>query len=243
MTAIIILTGLLGCSEKTQDTSQAAQSICTEPAELACFDSVILDLSLQDDAVSEGSVETTEEGDDFVTLVDASAGGFNNATSNPWVYLKFEDSGATKVSIDDETALESMDWDMSLRRFMIRLNGGDSGPSCVSATTLLEQSYEDLSSAPAGLTYFADAFYTSDCTLINDSSGLPGSPQLSLGSWWEYPGCVKTTNYPHLIQLADGRIIKLRVEQYYGSGQDDCNSNGSPGSDSGQIVLRWRYLP
>ena len=243
MTAILIFTGLLGCSEKTQDTSESTQPMCTEPAELACFDSVILDLSLQDDAVSEGSVETTKEDADFVTLVDASAGGFNNSTSNPWVYLKFEDTGATKVSIDDETALESMNWDMSLRRFMIRLNGGDSGPSCVSATTLLEQSYEDLSSAPTGLTYFVDEFYTSDCTLINDSSGLPGSPQLSLGSWWEYPGCVKTTNYPHLIQLADGRIIKLRVEQYYGSGQDDCNSTNSPGSDSGQIVLRWRFLP
>lgn len=238
-----MLTGLLGCSEKTQDTSETAEAMCTEAAELACFDSVILDLSLQDDAVSDGSVETSTEGDDFVTLVDASAGGYNNASSNPWVYIKFEDSGATKVSIDDETALESMDWDMSLRRFMIRLNGGDSGPSCVSSTTLLEQSYEDLSAAPEGLTYFVDEFYTSDCTLINDSSGLPGSPQLSLGSWWEYPGCVKTTNYPHLIQLADGRIVKLRVEHYYGTGQDDCNTTNSPGSDSGQIVLRWRFLP
>ena len=243
MTAILLFSGLFGCSDKTQDTSENTQAVCNEPAELTCFDSVILDLSLQDDAVSDGGVETTSEGEDFVTQVDASAGGYNNATSNPWVYIKFEDSGATKVSIDDESALESMDWDMSLRRFMIRLNGGDSGPSCVSSTTLLEQSYEDLSAVPEGLTYFVDEFYTSDCTLINDSSGLPGSPQLSLGSWWEYPGCVKTTDYPHLIQLANGRVIKLRVEQYYGEGQDTCNTTNSPGSDSGQIVLRWRYLP
>ena len=98
-------------------------------------------------------LENIYGGNDFVTLVDASAGGYNNASSNPWVYIKVEDSGATKVSIDDETALESMDWDMSLRRFMIRLNGGDSGPSCVSSTTLLEQSYEDLSAAPEGLIF------------------------------------------------------------------------------------------
>lgn len=243
MNGLLIAWGLLGCSEKNQDTAEENVAVCTEPTELSCLDSVILDLSLQDDAVSEGTVDTTTEGDDFLTLVDASAGGFNNATSNPWVYIKFEDSGATKVSIDDESALESMDWDMSLRRFMIRLNGGDSGPSCVASATFLEQSYEELTSIPEGMTYFVDEFYTSDCTLINDSSGLPGSPQLSLGSWWEYPGCVKTTNYPHLVQLADGRVIKLRVEQYYGSGQEDCNTSNNPGSDSGKILIRWRFIP
>ena len=243
MTYYLFVWSFLGCSEKGQDTGEELLLECTEPTEVTCIDEVILDLSLQDDAVSDGSVDTTTEGDDFVTLVDASAGGYNNYTSNPWVYIKFEDSGATKVSIDDESALESMNWDMSLRRFLIRLNGGNSGPSCVSSATLLEQSYEDLTAEPEGMMYFSDEFYTSDCTLINDSSGLPGSPQLSLGSWWEYPGCVKTTDYPHLIQLADGRVIKLRVEQYYGSGQDECNTNSTPGSDGAQILLRWRFLP
>ena len=232
---------LFSCSEKEQDT--AIESICTEPQELVCFDDLLLDLSLQGDAVSDGSVDTQNEGDDFVTRVDASAGGYNNAANNPWVYIRFTDSGAEKVEIDDETALESMDWDMSLRRFIIRLNGGNSGPSCVGAVTFLEQDYESLSSVPEGVQFAQDSYYTSDCTLINDSSGLPGSPQVSLGSWWEYPGCVKTTNYPHIVQLADGRTIKLRIEQYYGSGQDDCNSTNTPGSDSAQIVLRWRFIP
>lgn len=238
---IFSLLTLLACGDKTQDTA-TVEAVCTEQTELVCLDQAILDLSLQDDAVSDGAVTTTTEGDDFVTAVDASAGGYNNATSNPWVYVRFEDTGAVKVEIDDETALESMDWDMSLRRFMVRLNGGDSGPSCVGATTLLEQSYEDMSVSVDALTYYVDQFYTSDCTIINDSSGLPGSPQLSLGSWWEYPGCVKTTNYPHVVQLANGRYIKLRIEQYYGSGQDDCNASGTPGTDSGEIVLRWRFL-
>ena len=74
MPSMLIFTGLLGCSEKTQDTSETVEAMCTEPAELACFDSVILDLSLQDDAVSDGSVETSTEGEDFLTSVDASAG-------------------------------------------------------------------------------------------------------------------------------------------------------------------------
>ena len=127
---IFSLLTLLACGDKTQDTA-TVEAVCTEQTELVCLDQAILDLSLQDDAVSDGAVTTTTEGDDFVTAVDASAGGYNNATSNPWVYVRFEDTGAVKVEIDDETALESMDWDMSLRRFMVRLNGGDSGPSCV----------------------------------------------------------------------------------------------------------------
>ena len=232
---------LFSCSEKEQDTGFDA--ICYEPQEVVCFDDLLLDLSLQGDAVSEGSVETQSDGEDFFTRVDASAGGYNNAANNPWVYIRFTDSGAEKVEIDDETALESMDWDMSLRRFIFRLNGGNSGPSCVGSVTFLEQEYEDISSVPEGVQFVQDTYYTSDCTLINDSSGLPGSPQVSLGTWWEYPGCVKTTGYPHIIQLADGRTIKLRIEQYYGTGQEECNSNNNPGSDSARIALRWRFIP
>ena len=50
----VILTGLLGCSEKTGYFRNNRSDVLT--GRLACFDSVILDLSLQDDAVSDGSV-------------------------------------------------------------------------------------------------------------------------------------------------------------------------------------------
>ena len=234
---------LLACSDKKQDSAAVDEAICETPQDMTCVDALLLDLSLQDDAVSDGAVTTQTEGDDFVTLVDASAGGYNSASQNPWVYIKFTDQGAEKVEIDDESALESMDWDMSLRRFIIRLNGGTSGPSCVASATLLEGVYEDLTEVPEGLPYAVDNYYTADCTLINDSSGLPGSPQVSLGRWWEYPGCVKTTGYPHIVRLADGRTIKIRVEQYYAVDQEVCNTSDTPGSESAQILMRWRFLP
>ena len=236
-----VISFLLACADKSQDS--ATEALCEAPQEMECVDDLLLDLSLQADAVSDGAVTTQTDGDDFVTLIDASAGGYNNASQNPWVYVKFTDQGAEKVDLDDESALESMDWDMSLRRFIIRLNGGSSGPSCVASATLLEGSYEELDEAPEGLPYAEDNYYTSDCTLINDSSGLPGSPQVSLGRWWEYPGCVKTTGYPHVVRLADGRTIKLRVEQYYGVDQEVCNTTDTPGSDSAKISIRWRYIP
>ncbi len=185
---------------------------------------------------------TTTERKDFVTVIDASAGGYSTASSRPWVYVKFTETGAEKVEIDDESALESMDWDLSARRFIVRMNGGSSGPSCVAAVTFPESTYADLTEVPADLPWQMDEFYTEDCTIINDSSGLPGSPQVALGQWWSYPGCVATSLLPHLIRLADGRVVKVVIEEYYASGQETCNETGVPGEDSGLLKLRWRFM-
>lgn len=253
--SVLLTVTLLACAGKGGDDTSGTSgddtgggggggtedAVCTEPSEISCEDQLVLDLSLQSD-VSDGEVTTTVDGDDFVTVIDATAGGYQQAANNPWVYVRFTDSGAEKVEIDDETALTSMDWDLSARRFILRLNGGNSGPSCVGAAALLEAPYEDVASVPDGLRFSEDAYYTPDCTIINDSSGLPGSPQVAMGAWWSYSSCVATTGYTQLIQLASGRVVKARVETYYGSGQDECNRSGTPGEDGGIITVRWRFL-
>ena len=105
----LFLAGLLlsGCNDKAaNDSDQPAgadvEPVCEEPADVGCVDDLILDLSLHDDKVSEGAVTNDADGDDYVTAVDATGGGYSNATQNPWVYLKFTDDGAEKVEIDDE---------------------------------------------------------------------------------------------------------------------------------------------
>ncbi len=105
------------------------------------MDEMILDLSLHDDKTSNGEVVTTDDGDDKLSTVDASAGGFNDAARNPWTYVKFSADGLTRVDIDDETALESMDWDLALKRYIIRVNSGSSGPSCVGAAAMMGFEY------------------------------------------------------------------------------------------------------
>jgi hypothetical protein len=230
-------------AEPTDAPAPAVEPVCTEPVEISCVDEIISDLALHDDLVSEGKVKNKTDGADFVTTIDASAGGFGNEVNNPWVYVKFTEQGAERVDIDDETALDSMDWDLAARRFILRLNGGSSGPSCVGAFPFLEKKYDELTEAVPDLEYLKDDFYPADCSaLINDSSGLPGSPQVALSAWWTYPGCVSTSRVPFQVQLADGHVIKLVVEQYYGEGQSDCNQSNVPGGDSGQIQLRWTYL-
>ncbi|MFT4977205.1 MAG: hypothetical protein ACI8S6_003110 [Myxococcota bacterium] len=242
-----LMISMLGCSgDKETDTadgsSSSADAVCEEPVDVECVDQIILDLSLHDDKVSEGEVATTTDGDDFVTTIDASAGGYNAAADNPWVYIRFTEDGAERVDIDDETALESMDWDLSMRRFILRLNGGSSGPSCVGAASFLESTYDELTEVPEGISYVLDAYYTSDCTIINDSSGLPDNPQVALSPWWSYSSCLVTTGVPQLIQLADGHVLKMVVESYYGSGQEDCNATGASGDDSAFYTLRWTWM-
>lgn len=236
--------GLLACGDKPTDTGaeNGFAPVCTEPTAIVCEDAAILDLSLHDDKVSDGAVSTTEDGTDFISVVDASAGGYNAASNNPWVYVKFTSDGLEKVEIDDETALESMEWDLSLRRFILRLNGGSTGASCVGSVSFLENTYDGLTEVPEGVTYIEDNFYTEDCTIINDSSGLPGSPQVALAPWWTYDGCVQTTKVPHLIQLTNGSIVKMVVEAYYESGQEECNNGSGSGNGSAVYTLRWTFM-
>lgn len=244
MLTLLLLVACPPIDDKDTDTTgDAPDAVCTEPVEPECVDEMILDLSLHGDATSDGAVTTIADGDDFVTTVDATAGGYQQASQNPWVYVRFAADGASRVDIDDETALEDMSWHLSLRRFIVRINSGDSGPSCVGAAALLGYAYADVAEVPDGVSYRPDEYYTDDCTLINDSSGLEGSPQAAMGAWWEYPGCVATTGTPFLIQLDDGSVLKLVVESYYADdGQAECNENGMTSAESAIYTLRWRWM-
>ena len=120
--ASLMFFALHGCQGKGDDSStggddsglsgdagQTDEPVCTEPKELACEDALILQLGLQDDESSDGDVQTTMDGDDFITTVDATAGGINQAATSPWVYFRFTPDGAEKVEIPDTEALERMD--------------------------------------------------------------------------------------------------------------------------------------
>jgi hypothetical protein len=215
---------------------------CDEPTAVPCFDAALLDLGLQT-TVSAGAVQNLQEDGLWVSDVDASAGGFLEAAQNPWTYVKFTSTGLEKVAIDDEASLESMDWDLGLHRFRIRLNSGSSGPGCVTAGVVRDVDFDAITRADLEFTpLFADDYYTESCDIINDSSGLPGSPQLAMSPWWSYPNCVATTKVPFLIQLQDGQLVRLVVSRYYQDDQASCNENSSPGENGGNIRMRWAFV-
>lgn len=225
-------------TEETGNTNLEAN--CAEPTEVQCVDNLVLDLSFQN-SVAEAGITTTKEGTNWVTNIDATAGGYMNAADNPWIYVRFTENGAEKVEINDNESLESMDWHLAAHRFKIRLNSGSGGPSCVQAAVLLEGDYDAINEVPENLTFYKDSFYTADCSLVSDSYGM-GSPQVFMSNWWSYSGCVATTLVPFIIQLEDGNTIKLRVEEYYQEGQQACNDTDATGSGSANLKVRWAFL-
>ncbi|MBT6177598.1 MAG: hypothetical protein HOI23_10150 [Deltaproteobacteria bacterium] len=245
LSAVLFIGLLTACGSETTpednpEPTNTPDPICSELKDIQCVDDMVLDLSLQN-SVATTTVTTQRESENWVTFVDATAGGFGNSSSNPWIYIRFTETGAEKVEINDNESLESMDWHLAAHRFKLRLNSGSGGPSCVAASVLLENDYDTIASVPENLTFYEDNFYTADCTLIQDSYGL-GSPQVFMSNWWSYAGCVATTDVPFIIQLEDGKTIKLRVEEYYQDGQDNCNANDVSGSGGGNLKLRWQYL-
>ena len=226
------------------DAGSMRMEICSMPTAVPCTDQSILDLALYTDP-NPAMIENTAEGTGFATHVDATGGGFMPTLS--YVYARFTDTGLERVDVGDEAAFESMDWDIAFRRFVIRLNSGVSGPSCVGAArTGPATDYETLATADPSLEYRNEQYYTDTCDYIPDGSGL-NSPGTALQSFWEYPGCVKMTGNVYVLRLASGRRLKLTVTSYYNPDiQMMCDSAGTipmgTPNGSGNIRLRWAFL-
>ncbi len=216
-------------------------AVCTEATAIECEDQMFQELSLHDDKVNKGDVTTTVEGSDFVTLVDATSGGSSRAADNAWVYVRFTQEGAEKLSIDDDTALSDLTWHLALRRYVLRLNGGDGGPSCVGVSPVSRATYDEVGEDEISDAEFEmESFYSESCELSTDGIG---TALTAMSGWYAYSTCVETTGTPYLMQLDDGHVLKVVVEAYYeGGGQAECNDDGSTDEESGWVTLRWAYL-
>ncbi|HEY1088313.1 MAG TPA: HmuY family protein, partial [Archangium sp.] len=107
------------------------------------------------------------------STIDARGGGFTPTES--YVYARFTDVGLEKLPISDLAALDSMDWDIAFRRFVIRVNSGDSGPGCAAGQVLPQgTTFESISAVPSGLLPEADDFLSRapSCDFVADGSGL-----------------------------------------------------------------------
>ncbi|APR78444.1 Hypothetical protein A7982_03791 [Minicystis rosea] len=220
---------------------------CTTPTPVACADQIILAMNFQSEPAP-GLITNTADGAGFISNVDATAGGAFVSKPDSYTYGKFTAQGLEKVSISDEASLDSMDWDIAFRRYIVRVNSADSGPSCVQAGRMPgTPKYEEVTSVPEGHSYHPDDTFTDSCELIPDGSGLDDSPATALSGYWTYPGCVQMTHRVFIIALADGRHVKFTVDDYYSPAvQQQCDETGAiPMSNTGSanFVVRWAFLP
>lgn len=224
--------------------NDAGPPMACEPTMAACEDEQIIELGLFEEP-TDGVVTNEDTGAHWRTHVDATGGGF--MTSEAFLYARFTDTGLEKVDLDDVSAFESADWDIAFRRFVIRLNSGVSGPSCVTAArTAPATEFDTLAELPEGLSFRTEAYYTDpDCEIVPDGSGL-GSPGVALASYWNYASCVQMTGNVYVLELADGRHVKLQVLSYYSEDvQAACNETGSlpdGPSGSGNVNIVWAFL-
>lgn len=240
-----------------EPTADAGQDAGPPPAcdahEVPCQEASFENLGLLETPAGDAITEEGTTAGEFLTHVDATGSpATGTAPTTAYVYARFTDEGLEQVSIDDDEAFTSTEWDIALRRYIIRLNSGVSGPSCVRGARLPDgaggepPAFEDVTAVPEDLELQPESYFEGDaCTFVDDGSGLPGAPASVLASYWEYAGCLAMTDAVFVIELRDGRHVKLQVASYYPpENQERCDTEGTTSIPSGaaNFRLRWAFL-
>jgi hypothetical protein len=178
------------------------------------------------DTVSTGAVAATGN----AATVDATAGGSPNAADNPYVYLKFTADSITKLEITDVDSYKDASWDVAIKRYVLRVNGGDSGPGGVEVATVVAENLADVTAAPPDGEFTTDDWATDDCAL---NAGPLGEPATALSDWYGYDEATNRLTPQgeiYVLRRADGSVIKLDIKTFY---HDDI---------SGYYEIEWGAL-
>lgn len=166
-------------------------------------------------AVSDGTIETSQDGVVTSAVVDATAGGLDGAADNPYLYIDLE-GGGEKVELDDVDALSSDEWDLAFKRSSIRVNGGDSGPGNVAVSVVAVATLDEVTEVPGAATFADDDFASDDC----EPQLLPGGePATAFGEWYGYDDkthVLTPKEEIHVVRTRSGDHFKLAIETYYG---------------------------
>lgn len=218
-------------------------AVCTPTMPIPCEDQVVQQMDFKKN-VAPGMIVDTADGNGFLSTIDARAGGFMYTDS--YVYAKFTNTGLVKVDLTDEQSIGSVEWDIAFRRFIVRINSGNSGPACTQAARLKTGTvYDDLMATPAEANFLADEYFSAACEMIPDGSGL-GSPATVMSGFWTYANCVQMTDNVYVVKTSTGANVKLVITDYYEPmAQETCNTTGSVpmGTPGAMIKMRWALLP
>ena len=149
------------------------------------------------------------------TAVQEDENGIRSMTINAMDYEAW-----VKIHLDDGATEDENDWDLALRRFALRLNGGGSGTG-YGIGQWVEGDQFDASGAPES----------------DWSTDQSSSEELVFTEWYNYnPMTHKLTpkDRTYFVRGHDGmRYYAVVVENYY---------SAPPAGDSGCVSLRWRAI-
>lgn len=203
-----------------------------------CGDAVIVEWPLNN-AVTTGEVITEEMGDYRQMTIDATAGGMQGASENPFVYVRL-DTGE-RVDVTDIDALDDDTWDLAFKRIVIRTNSEDSGPGSVRVNKQSETTFEDVVDIPSHEDPFmTDLSFNEDCEPIIDSIGnlftafnhLNPFNASGSQSWYDYGSGGAVTIGP-----VEGDIYVVHNQD-----RDEYYKVEISAWSSGEFTLRWALL-
>jgi hypothetical protein len=184
------------------------------------------------DSVAKGTV-TNLMTDTFI--VDASAGGFDMAASNPYLYIDL--ATGMRVDITDKQAFTSTSWDLAIKRASIRSNDGDSGPGMGGAAFLSGKTFDEVTAADATSAKLkTESWFDADC---NPKTDPTGAIVTAFDPWYDYdPSTMFVTPKAGvwIVRGGKGALYKLEIVDYY------AKPDGSTGGASAHYKLRWAAL-
>lgn len=168
-----------------------------------------------------GKSTTQLDNGDFLTLIDATAGGAFTTEPHDFTYFSFTLQDV--VALTEAEAVQSAEWHIAFKRSEIRLNGGISGPGNVRGFDLMgaedviaEEAFDAITSTDVPT---ADAF-------------IADGPAYAISEWYSYNSSshrIEVTGNAYELRTADGQFAKFVVDAIAGASR----------SDAGRITFRW----
>jgi hypothetical protein len=190
------------------------------------------------DAASTGEVTVlSDEGGVKTLYIDASAGGPMEQENNPWIYVSLEK--AARVDVTDPGADASLDWDLALKRPVLRTNSGDGGPGEGGSAFLKDKAFDAVTDAEAKAASLAvEQWFEAMCVVKKDAGGYLAT---TFDGWYDYGGQTTHAVTPHpgvfVVRAGKGgSLYKLEILTYY------SNPDGTDGMAGGRFLVRYKAI-
>lgn len=205
------------------------------PSESQCQSALKQSLSLVDQASSAKVATLSETSGEARLYVDATAGGINGADENPWVYVSLSTLGP--VALTDLEALESKAWDLAFKRYLVRTNGGDSGPGLGGALRVALDWADVDESTLGNVELPTEDWFDDECNLEIDENGELITTYSGWSQYDEAQHVLAPAPVVFITAAADGALYKVAIEDYY------ATPTGGHGTVAGRYLVRVASLP